>query len=96
VVGVNVDEEDGAAEAFLASHPAGFAVAMDASKSCAQAFGVEAMPSSYLVDGQGVVRYVHHGFRPGEAEQVRALVEKLLADPAAAAPRGRNTVAAVP
>lgn len=85
VVGINLDEEPGDAAAFLAKRPAHFDVAMDADKSCAQQFGVKAMPSSYLVDRQGVIRHVHLGFRPGgEADELRNLVEQLLAEAPAA------------
>jgi peroxiredoxin len=82
VLGINLDENPEDAKAFLARHPAHFTVAADASGQCPQDFGVQAMPSSYLIDRQGVIRHVHLGFRPGEAEQFRAQVEQLLAAPA--------------
>jgi len=82
VVAINVDEDREEAKAFLAKHPAGFAVAADESGKCPIDFGVRAMPSSYLIDRQGVIRHVHLGFRPGEAEKTRALLEQLLAEPA--------------
>lgn len=80
IVGVNLDENPEDAKAFLAQHPASFAVAADASGQCPQQFGVQAMPSSYLIDRRGVIRHVHLGFRPGETEQMRALVEQLLVE----------------
>ena len=40
-------------------------------------FGVRAMPSSYLVDRQGVIHHQHVGFRPEEAERFRARAEQL-------------------
>jgi peroxiredoxin len=82
VVGINLDENPEDAKAFLDRHPAHFTVVADASGQCPQDFGVKAMPSSYLIDRQGVVRHIHLGFRPGEAEQFRAQVEQLLAAPA--------------
>lgn len=81
VLGVNLDENLDDAQHFLAEHPAHFTVAAAAGGQCPQDFGVKAMPSSYLIDRRGVIRHVHLGFRPGEAEQVRALVEQLLAEP---------------
>jgi len=85
IVGVNLDEEPQEAQAFLTKTPAQFTVLADAGGACPQAYGVKAMPSSYLIDRQGVVRHVHLGFKPGEADQLRGLVEKLLAEPAAKA-----------
>jgi thiol-disulfide isomerase/thioredoxin len=81
VVGINLDEDPEDAKAFLDRHPAGFVNLTDASGGqCPQEFGVMGMPSSFLVDRNGVIRHVHVGFRPGEAEKFRALVEQLLAD----------------
>jgi peroxiredoxin len=78
VVAVNMDENPADAKAFLARHPAEFEVLSDAGGQCATEFGVKAMPSSYLIDRQGVIRQVHLGFRPGEAQQFRAQVEQLI------------------
>lgn len=80
VLGINLDEKPDDAKAFLEKHPANFTVAVDADGQCPRDFGVQAMPSSYLVDRQGIIRHVHLGFRRGEAEQLRGLVEQLLAE----------------
>jgi thiol-disulfide isomerase/thioredoxin len=80
VVAVNLDEQPEDAKDFLARHPAHFAVATDASGSCPRDFGVQAMPTSYLIDRRGVIRHVHLGFRPGETGEVRALLRQLLAE----------------
>jgi peroxiredoxin len=83
VVGVNLDENATDAKAFLAKYPASFNIAADTSKQCAKDFDVKAMPSSYIVDRKGIIHHVHLGFRPGEAQDIRVLVEKLLGDKAA-------------
>ena len=82
VVAVNLDEEQADARDFLVKHPASFKVAGGDNSACAQAFKVEAMPSTYLLDRSGRVRLVHHGFRAGDAEQLRAMLETLVAEPA--------------
>ena len=80
IVGVNLDEKADDAKDFLAKYPASFTIAADASKQCAKDFGVKAMPSSYLIDRKGIVHHIHLGFRPGEAKELRELVEELLGD----------------
>lgn len=85
VIGVNLDENPEDAKAFLTDYPVDFPVAADTGEQCARKFDVKAMPSSYLVDRNGIVRHVHFGFRSDEAEDVRKLVEQLLAE----APQGR-------
>lgn len=78
VLAINVDEDLEDAKAFLAKYSANFNLAADTSGQCPQQFGVQAMPSSYLVDAKGVVRHVHIGFRAGETEELRTAVEQLL------------------
>ncbi len=81
VLGVNLDENPEDAKAFVNNTSPEFLVAADNSGACAKAFGVKAMPSTYLVDRKGVIREVHYGFRPGEAREFRDKVEQLLAEP---------------
>ena len=80
VIGVNLDQAPEDAKAFLAKYPADFTVAADADEKCARGFDVKAMPSSYLVDRNGVIRHVHLGFRAGEAKELRVLAEQLLSE----------------
>ncbi|MDR4517551.1 MAG: TlpA family protein disulfide reductase [Nitrosomonas sp.] len=78
IIGVNLDEKITDADKFLSRHSAEFSIAADPTKQCAKDFDVIAMPSSYLIDREGVVRYIHRGFRPGETEELRMIVEQLL------------------
>ena len=78
IIGVNLDEKATDADKFLTRHSPKFHIAADPTKQCAKDFDVIAMPSSYLIDREGVVRYIHRGFRPGETEELRLIVEQLL------------------
>lgn len=80
VIGVNMDQAPDDAKAFLAKYPADFTVAADVDEKCARAFDVQTMPSSYLIDRNGVIRHIHFGFRPGEAKDLQVLAEQLLAE----------------
>ncbi len=90
VIGVNVDEQSADAVRFLRLHPAAFTVGADAQGSCPRAFGVMGMPSSFLVDRRGVIRYVQRGFRPGAERQLRQQVAGLLAEELAATAAARQ------
>lgn len=79
VLAVNLDETPAAAEAFLARHPARFDIAADPAGTCPKRFDVAGMPASYLIDTEGVVRRVHLGFRRGDAAEIVAAVERVLA-----------------
>ncbi|MGJ0492383.1 TlpA family protein disulfide reductase [Methylobacter sp.] len=80
VIAINLDESSEDAQAFLAKTPAQFIVATDSNEQCARSFDVKAMPSSYLIDRNGVIRHVQLGFRQGEAKELRTLAEQLLTE----------------
>lgn len=78
ILGVNLDEKLSDAKAFLAKVPARFDIMTDPDQQCAESFDVRAMPSSYLIDRNGVIRHIHLGFRSGDIEHLRARVQELL------------------
>ncbi len=78
VIAINLDESVEDAKEFLTKRSVNFPILIDASKQCAQDFGVIAMPSTYIIDKKGFVRHIHRGFRAGEAEELRSLIEQLL------------------
>lgn len=80
VIGVNLDEKVKDAQEFLTKHPANFSIVADPSKECAKVFEVMAMPTSFIIDKKGNIRHVHQGFRPGETEELRALVTQLASE----------------
>ncbi|HBC57462.1 MAG TPA: redoxin [Gammaproteobacteria bacterium] len=78
VVGINVDQDPEAGRAFLAEHPVSFATLSDPKGVTPQKFELIGMPTSYLIDAQGLVRLVHQGFRQGDVEHLRHEIEELL------------------
>lgn len=80
VLGVGVDENAGDMERFLENHSVSFWVAHDAGQKYVADAGVETMPSSFLVDRSGIIRFVHAGFHPGTtpaelAGEIQSLLE---------------------
>ena len=75
VVAINVDQDRKLAEAFLAKTPAQFRVEYDPAGAIARKFDVQAMPTSFLIDRHGKVRFRHEGFK----EKSRDTREKQLA-----------------
>jgi peroxiredoxin len=80
VLAVSVDEDRKDADAFLAARPHRMTVLFDPKTKAAEAFGVEGMPSTFVIDRRGLVRSSHEGYRPGEMAAIRQLVEALLAE----------------
>jgi thiol-disulfide isomerase/thioredoxin len=81
IIAVNLDEQREDADNFTRQTPHDFSVAYDnQDRSCANAFAVKAMPTSYLIDKKGTIRQVFMGFKTEETEQMRGLIESLLAE----------------
>jgi thiol-disulfide isomerase/thioredoxin len=80
VIAVNLDEDVKDAELFLAKHTVKLTTVTAPEGQCPEMFGVQAMPSSYLLDRQGKVRHVHLGFRTADKEEIRSEILALLAE----------------
>jgi thiol-disulfide isomerase/thioredoxin len=83
IVGVSVDEDADRFAAFVKQQAPPFPVVRDASHALVQRVKVAAMPTSFLLDRTGHVRFVHHGFHGAESvAELRHEIESLLAEPA--------------
>ena len=78
VVGINLDENKANAEKFLKEFPVGFTVLRDTKGEWADQFVVESMPTSFIIDKQGVVQNIHHGFTSGDIKELEEKITKLL------------------
>lgn len=80
IIGVSEDEEDdkGKIPAFADSYGAKFPLAWDGDKAIAKQYKPETMPSSFLIDKNGVIRFAHVGFHDGEEAELDQEISTLL------------------
>lgn len=78
ILAVNLDQQQKKALRFLEKNPIGYPSAADPKGRLPVQFGVETMPTSYLIDGDGVIRYVHRGFSRGDGSKLREEIRRLL------------------
>jgi thiol-disulfide isomerase/thioredoxin len=78
VVGVNVDRDRRNMESFVRRLGLSFPNVYDGEHAVAGRYGPSSMPTSYLVDRQGVVRHIFRGFRAADATALERHVEALL------------------
>ncbi len=80
LLGVNIDDDPKKASAAAAALGVKFPVLLDAAKDVSRLYGLSAMPTTFVIDRDGRVRYVHKGYREGVEnayeQQVRALVKE--------------------
>lgn len=79
VLAVNLDKSTKKATKFLRKNPVGYPSLTDPKGRVPRMFGLETMPTSYVIDRNGVIQYVHEGFRKGDIEEIRKKISKLVA-----------------
>ncbi len=81
VYALNVDEDSRAIPTFLTDTKIGLPILLDANAQVAEkTLGVKMMPTTFIVDRKGVVRFVHEGFSEDHVEKYRTEIEQLLAE----------------
>lgn len=80
VIAVNVDEQTKNAYTFLEQYPHTMTIAFDPKGTVADAFKLEAMPSTMIVDRRGHIRFTHQGYTEKTIGQFRSEVLQLLAE----------------
>jgi peroxiredoxin len=78
LLGVNIDDDSRRAMKMIEELGVKFPVLFDESKDVSKLYAVEAMPVTVLVDREGMVRHVHHGYKPGYEEKYLTEIRSLL------------------
>jgi thiol-disulfide isomerase/thioredoxin len=81
IIAVNVDENRADMEEFLKRNGVSFAVVRDARQKLVEKVGIATMPSSFLVDREGKIRFTHSGFRGSETKKQYEQEIKMLLKP---------------
>jgi len=81
IIAVNEDEEQSDMRDFLKANAAAFAVVRDAKQKLVAVAGIQTMPSSFVLDDTGKVRFVHGGFHGAETrkeyeQEIESLLKK--------------------
>ena len=78
LLGVNVEPKSGDAISFLKATPVSFPILFDTQSKVSNLYEVSGMPSTVIVDRKGNVRYVHHGYKPGDESQYLDQIRSLM------------------
>ena len=78
MLGVNVEEDSALADKFLKSTSVSFPILYDRNNEVSKLYEVIAMPSTVILDKQGTLRYVHHGYEPGYENDYQDQIRTLL------------------
>jgi cytochrome c biogenesis protein CcmG, thiol:disulfide interchange protein DsbE len=79
IVGISVDKDAANLPEFLKKLAITFPIVHDANHSVTGRYAPPRMPSSYIVDRKGLVKFVHGGFRADDAATFEKQIQGLLA-----------------
>jgi peroxiredoxin len=82
ILAISLDEEIADAKAFLSEHPVKYTTLQNPQGDVAKAFDLKGMPSSYLIDRDGIVRARHVGFEPKDIDALKKEIDGLVGAPA--------------
>jgi cytochrome c biogenesis protein CcmG, thiol:disulfide interchange protein DsbE len=68
VVGISVDDDKKGVVEFAKENGATFAIGWDDGHAIAEKWKVGTMPTTFIVDGSGKVRFIHDGYHEGETK----------------------------
>lgn len=75
VIAISVDEKKSTMTKYLSKNPVAFTTLHDSAQKLVAAADVATMPTSFLVDRTGKIRFVHTGFEPDrtKSEYIRQI-----------------------
>lgn len=77
VLGINVESEKEMAMDFLSKTPVDFPILLDPTSSVVEAYRVDAMPTTLVIDRDGMIRTHHRGYKDGYEALYEADLETL-------------------
>lgn len=85
VIGINEDEDIGAAREFAQHHAIPFPLVQDPGRAVSKLYRVPGFPTHFIVDRRGKIRFSGIGFNLADVAAVTQEIETLLAESADAA-----------
>jgi peroxiredoxin len=78
MLGVNVEPDSNAANAWLKETPVSFPILYDTESKVSKLYDVAGMPTSVIIDRAGKVRMVHRSYRPGDENEYLDSIRTLI------------------
>jgi peroxiredoxin len=78
VVGVSQDDDAKGIPAFLSETGAKFPIVWDDGKAVAKSYDPPSMPTAFVIDKSGIVRFVHVGYHAGDEATLEDEVRSLM------------------
>ena len=80
LIGVNVEPDSKAADDWLKQTPVSFPVGYDKDSKVSRLYDVSGMPSTVIIDRKGNLRFLHHGYKPGDESEYQNSIRTLISE----------------
>jgi len=94
IVAISVDDEQGGVAPFAKEQGVSFPIGWDENHKIADRWVVKSMPTSYILDSSGTVRYIHAGFHDDEPQTIAKELTALLSETPSSGGKSKTEVAA--
>jgi cytochrome c biogenesis protein CcmG/thiol:disulfide interchange protein DsbE len=78
ILALSIDDEPASLTEFAKTYGLRFPIGWDAGHRIANSYRPRTEPTTYVVDGDGVIRFIHFGYHDGEAETIASEIASLL------------------
>lgn len=78
VLAINLDNDLQNAKAFIEKYPVDYPVVHTKDIGIYKLYQINVLPTSYIIDRQGILRYAHQGFKESDMKKIRQQVTLLL------------------
>jgi thiol-disulfide isomerase/thioredoxin len=78
IIAISLDAKKESTTRFLKKYPANFTIGQDLEGAVADQYKVSVMPTSYIIDRDGVIQETHFGFRDKDKAKLEAVIKAQL------------------
>ena len=78
LLGINVEQDNSEAKKMLKELGVNFTILFDTESKLSDLYGVDAMPTSVMIDKKGKVRYLDRGYKAGDEDKYREQIMELI------------------
>ncbi len=78
LLGIDVEEDNTDALKIIKDLKISYPILFDTENKVSKLYSVETMPTTVMVDKKGQIRYVNHGYKPGDENKYRDQIRELI------------------
>jgi len=78
ILAINIEKDSEKADKFIEDIGISYPVLYDSESTVSKLYDVEAMPSTMFIDREGNFRYLHKGYKPGDEESYKKVIQQLI------------------